>query len=158
MLIDHNFTFIMQEKIDYGKKACACAVSLDLLGDRWTLILIRDLFRGLNKFSQFLNESSEGIASNTLVDRLKKLTALGIINFKRKESDKKVKEYYLTDKGIDLYPLIYELQQWSIKHVDFEFKPGTEAFVDLTKQFSTPEVINEYQTSYKKARLEQFGF
>ena len=146
------------KKILYGKQSCACAVSLDLLGDRWTLILIRDLFRGLNKFSHFLNESSEGIASNTLVDRLKKLTTHGIINFRRKESDKKVKEYYLTDKGIDLYPLIYELQQWSIKHVDFEFRPGTEAFVDLTKQFSAQEVINEYQTGYKKARLEQFGF
>ena len=148
----------LQKKIDYGKQSCACAVSLDLLGDRWTLIIIRDLFRGLNKFSQFLNESSEGIASNTLVDRLKKLTAHGIINFRRKESDKKVKEYYLTDKGIDLYPVIYELQQWSIKHVDFEFKPGTKHFVDFTKELSATEVIDNYQTSYKKIRYLQFGF
>ena len=61
-------------KIFYGKKACACAVSLDILGDRWTLIIIRDIFRGKNRFSQFLNESREGIASNIVVDRLKKLT------------------------------------------------------------------------------------
>ena len=148
----------MSEKIKYGKKACACAVSLDLLGDRWTLIIIRDLFLGKNKFSQFLNESSEGIASNTLVDRLKKLTANGIINFRRKESDKKIKEYYLTDKGIDLYPLIYELKKWSTKHVDFEFKSGTEKFVHLTEQLSPSQIIDDYQTNYKKTRLEQFGF
>ena len=158
MYISDHFNFIMQEKIEYGKKACACAVSLDLLGDRWTLILIRDLFNGKNKFSQFLNESSEGIASNTLVDRLKKLTANGIINFRRKESDKKIKEYYLTDKGIDLYPLIYELKKWSIKHVDFEFRPVTEEFLHLTKQLSPSQIIDDYQTNYKKIRLEQFGF
>ena len=148
----------MAEKIEFGKKGCACAVSLNILGDRWTLIIIRDLFVGKNKFSQFLNESSEGIASNTLVDRLKKLTANDIINFRRKESDKKIKEYYLTDKGIDLYPTIYELKKWSIKHVDFEFRPGTEEFFQLTEKLSPSQIIHDTQTNYKKIRLEQFGF
>ena len=61
-------------KINYvnTESVCACKVSLDLLGDSWTLIIIRDLFRGKTTFSQFLN-NDEHIASNVLVDRLKKL-------------------------------------------------------------------------------------
>ena len=141
----------------YGKKACACAVSLDILGDRWTLIIIRDIFRGKNRFSQFLNESSEGIASNIVVDRLKKLTSNGIINFRRKETDKKIKEYYLTDKGIDLYPIIYELQKWSIKHVEFEFSDNTKKHKELTNKISTDEFIDQILSKYKEFRLGEFG-
>jgi DNA-binding HxlR family transcriptional regulator len=145
------------EKIFYGKKACACAVSLDILGDRWTLIIIRDIFRGKNRFSQFLNESSEGIASNIVVDRLKKLTSNGIINFRRKETDKKIKEYYLTDKGIDLYPIIYELQKWSIKHVEFEFSDNTKKHKELSNKISTDEFIDQILSKYKEFRLGEFG-
>ena len=145
------------EKIFYGKKACACAVSLDILGDRWTLIIIRDIFRGKNRFSQFLNESSEGIASNIVVDRLKKLTSNGIINFRRKETDKKIKEYYLTDKGIDLYPIIYELQKWSIKHVEFEFSDNTKKYNELTNKISKVEFIDQILSKYKEFRLGEFG-
>ena len=145
------------EKMFYGKKACACAVSLDILGDRWTLIIIRDIFRGKNRFSQFLNESSEGIASNTVVDRLKKLTSNGIINFRRKETDKKIKEYYLTDKGIDLYPIIYELQKWSIKHVEFEFSDNTKKYNELTNKISKVEFIDQILSKYKEFRLGEFG-
>ena len=145
------------EKMFYGKKACACAVSLDILGDRWTLIIIRDIFRGKNRFSQFLNESSEGIASNIVVDRLKKLTSNGIINFRRKETDKKIKEYYLTDKGIDLYPIIYELQKWSIKHVEFEFSDNTKKYNELTNKISKVEFIDQILSKYKEFRLGEFG-
>jgi DNA-binding HxlR family transcriptional regulator len=144
-------------KIFYGKKACACAVSLDILGDRWTLIIIRDIFRGKNRFSQFLNESREGIASNIVVDRLKKLTSLDIINFRRKESDKKIKEYYLTDKGIDLYPIIYELQKWSIKHVEFEFTENTKKHNELTNKLTAETFIEQFLDKYKKFRVEEFG-
>ncbi|NQV78376.1 MAG: helix-turn-helix transcriptional regulator [Lutibacter sp.] len=145
------------KKIFYGKKACACAVSLDILGDRWTLIIIRDIFRGKNRFSQFLNESSEGIASNIVVDRLKKLTSNGIINFRRKETDKKIKEYYLTDKGIDLYPIIYELQKWSIKHVEFEFSDNTKKYNELTNKISKVEFIDQILSKYREFRLGEFG-
>ena len=97
-------------KINYtnndSKPVCACKVSLDLLGDSWSLIIVRDLFRGKNTFSQFLN-NVEQISSNILVDRLKKLRALEVINFIKNEKDKKIKEYYLTDRGIDLYPIIF---------------------------------------------------
>ena len=116
------------DKIKYEKdeSVCACAVSLNFLGDKWSLIIIRDLFRNRNTFSQFLKESVEGIATNILVDRLKKLTSYDIIGFRRNAKDKKIKEYYLTDRGIELYPILYELQLWTIKNVDFNPSENTK--------------------------------
>ncbi|MGB0294306.1 MAG: winged helix-turn-helix transcriptional regulator [Flavobacteriaceae bacterium] len=148
----------METKIKYSKKACACAVSLDLLGDRWTLIIIRDLFNGKCTFSEFLNNSSEGIATNILTNRLKKLLYLNIIDFKRKASDRKVKEYFLTNKGIDLYPVIFELQSWSLKHVEFEQRERTQRFVRLNKNETSDKVKSIYIDNYKNLRLKKFGF
>lgn len=148
----------METKINYSKKACACAVSLDLLGDRWTLIIIRDLFNGKYTFSEFLNDSSEGIATNILTDRLKKLLYLNIIEFRRKASDRKVKEYYLTNKGIDLYPVIFELQLWSLKHVEFERRERTKGFVRLNENETSEKVKSIYIDDYKNLRLKKFGF
>ncbi|MDB2491888.1 helix-turn-helix transcriptional regulator [Flavobacteriaceae bacterium] len=73
------------DKIKYKNRnsLCACKVSLDILGDKWSLIIVRDLFRNKNTFSQFLKESSEGIASNILIDRLKKLIELNIIGLRK---------------------------------------------------------------------------
>ena len=148
----------METKIKYSKKACACAVSLDILGDRWTLIIIRDLFNGKCTFSEFLNDSSEGIATNILTDRLKKLLYLNIIDFKRKASDRKVKEYFLTNKGIDLYPVIFELQSWSLRHVEFEQREGTQRFVRLNENETGDKVKSIYIDNYKNLRLKKFGF
>ena len=116
------------DRIKYKNRIsiCACKVSLDIVGDKWSLIIVRDLFRGRNTYSQFLNESNEGIASNVLNDRLKKLTEYQIINFRINPEDKKIKEYYLTDRGIDLYDIIYELQSWTIDNVDFNYSKNTE--------------------------------
>lgn len=147
-----------KEKYNYPKQACACAVSLDLLGDKWSLILVRDLFRGKTTYSQFLKQSEEGIATNILVDRLKKLQALGIIDFRRNERDKKIKEYFLTDRGIDLYPVIFELQRWTLKHVDFEYTENTKNWNELTQTTTQESVINQYQTGYRAKREELFGF
>jgi DNA-binding HxlR family transcriptional regulator len=137
---------------------CACKVSLDILGDKWSLIIVRDLFRNKNTFSQFLNESSEGIASNVLVDRLKKLNELNIIGYERNPEDKKVKKYYLTDRGVDLYGIIYELQYWTIKNVDFNPSDNTSKWDELNTLKSKAFVISKYKNEYKKLRLRNFGF
>ncbi|MDA9803111.1 helix-turn-helix transcriptional regulator [Flavobacteriaceae bacterium] len=148
-------------KINYtnndSKPVCACKVSLDLLGDSWSLIIVRDLFRGKNTFSQFLN-NVEQISSNILVDRLKKLRALEVINFIKNEKDKKIKEYYLTDRGIDLYPIIFELQLWTINHVSFQESENTKIWGKSTKVQSKEEIIKLYQEKYKNIRADQFGF
>jgi len=150
----------MKEKILYNdlQPKCACAVGLDLLGDRWSLIIVRDLFKGYTTYSDFLRKASEGIASNILNDRLKKLVSLGIINFRKKESDRKVKEYYLTDAGIDLYPVIYSLQNWATKHVDFQYTERTTNWKAFNDKVTQEEVIDHYIENYKKIRAENFGF
>jgi DNA-binding HxlR family transcriptional regulator len=122
------------------------------------LIIIRDLFRNRNTFSQFLKESAEGIATNILVDRLKKLTSYDIIGFRRNAKDKKIKEYYLTDRGIELYPILYELQLWTIKNVDFNPSENTKKWKKFTETNSEEEVVKHYMEEYKKTRLKQFGF
>ena len=148
------------DKIKYKNEesVCACAVSLNFLGDKWSLIIIRDLFRNRNTFSQFLKESAEGIATNILVDRLKKLTSYDIIGFRRNSKDKKVKEYYLTDRGVELYPILYELQLWTIKNVDFNPSENTTNWKKFTETNTEQEVVKHYMEEYKKTRLKQFGF
>jgi len=148
------------DKIKYKNRdpQCACKVSLDVFGDKWSLIIVRDLFRNKNTFSQFLKESSEGIASNILTDRLKKLIELNIIGFERNPEDKKIKKYYLTDRGVDLYSIIYELQDWTIKNVDFNHSVNTEKWEELNTLKSKDFVISSYKNEYKKLRLEEFGF
>lgn len=146
------------EKYSYSKQACACAVSLDLLGDKWSLILVRDLFRGKTTYTEFLKQSEERIATNILVDRLKKLQALGIIDFRRNGRDKKIKEYFLTDRGIDLYPVIFELQRWTLKHVDFQYTENTKNWNVLTQTATQEAIINQYQSGYRAKREKLFGF
>jgi DNA-binding HxlR family transcriptional regulator len=148
------------DKIKYEKEesVCACAVSLNFLGDKWSLIIIRDLFRNRNTFSQFLKESSEGIATNILADRLKKLNSNDIIGYRRNSNDKKIKEYYLTDRGVELYPILYELQLWTIRNVDFTPSENTIKWKKFTETHTEQEIVKHYKDEYKKTRLEQFGF
>jgi DNA-binding HxlR family transcriptional regulator len=93
-------------------------MSLDLLGDRWSLLIVRDLMvRGFNTFKQF-HESGEGIATNILSDRLQKLEAAGIISAETEEADARRIRYRLTEKGIDLAPALLELLLWGARHQD----------------------------------------
>lgn len=160
VLLINIFYLFQMKKIIYhqDESVCACKVSLDLLGDRWSLIIVRDLFRNKNTFSQFLNESAEHISSNVLVDRLKKLIVSGIINFERNKTDKKIKEYYLTDRGIDLYNIIYELQLWTLNHVIFNESENTKIWKNTIKLESKETTIENYKNAYRELRLRQFGF
>lgn len=89
---------------------------LEMVGDRWSLLIIRDLmFRGLRAYKEFL-ESDEGIATNILADRLKKLEGCGIISTERDPDDGRKLIYRLTRKGIDLAPVLVELIVWASRH------------------------------------------
>ena len=147
------------QKIKYAKKEsiCACKVSLDLLGDKWSLIIVRDIFREKYTFSEFLNESDESISSSILIDRLKKLISLKIIDFIREPEDKKIKRYYLTNRGIDLYGVIYELQLWTINNVDFNHSKNTTKWKDFISLNSKEQTISHYQNTYRKLRLKKFN-
>jgi DNA-binding HxlR family transcriptional regulator len=98
------------------RSACPVSISLDIFGDRWSLLIIRDLMvRGYRAFKEF-QESGEGIASNILTDRLRMLESAGIIAPEAEESDGRRVNYRLTERGIDLAPVLLELLIWGARH------------------------------------------
>lgn len=98
------------------RSGCPVSISLERFGDRWSILVIRDLMvRGLRTFKEF-QESGEGIATNILADRLKKLEAAGIISAEVEHSDGRRVNYRLTEKGIDLAPVLLELLIWGARH------------------------------------------
>ena len=148
------------DKIQYFDKSptCACKVSVDYLGDKWILVIIRDLFRKRFTFSQFMYDSDEKIATNILTDRLKKLRSQHIIDFRLNDKNKKIKEYYLTDRGVELYDIIYQLQYWTLQNVNFTFSENTKKWKKLSEELPREKVIEQYKQSYKEFRKKTFGF
>jgi DNA-binding HxlR family transcriptional regulator len=87
-----------------------------MLGDRWSLLIIRDLMvRGHRTFKEF-QQAGEGIASNILADRLQKLVAVDIISTEQSPDDGRIIHYRLTEKGIDLAPVLLDLLIWGARH------------------------------------------
>jgi DNA-binding HxlR family transcriptional regulator len=98
------------------RSGCPVGISLEIFGDRWSLLIIRDLMvRGFRTFKEF-EESGEGIATNTLADRLRRLEASEIITTEPTEGDRRRVYYRLTEKGIDLAPVLLELLIWATRH------------------------------------------
>lgn len=96
-----------------ARSGCPVSVSLERFGDRWSLLLIRDMMvRGYRTFKEF-EGSGEGIATNILADRLERLRASGIITAEADEADGRRVIYRLTEKGIDLAPVMLELLIWA---------------------------------------------
>ena len=93
-----------------------------------------------------------------MTDRLKKLRELKIINFQLNNKNKRIKEYYLTDRGIELYDIIYQLQSWTIKNVDFNFSENTKKWKDFKENSSREDVIMTYKKNYINFRKKAFGF
>ena len=92
------------------------SISLDVVGDRWSLLIIRDLMvRGYRTFKEF-ERSGEGIATNILAHRLRKLRAAGIVETEPDPDDGRKLNYRLTEKGIDLAPVLLELLIWGARH------------------------------------------
>lgn len=91
-------------------------MALEVLGDRWSLLIVRDLMvRGFHTFRDFAR-AGEGIATNILADRLGRLCRAGIVEAERDPEDGRQKQYRLTEKGIDLAPVLLELLIWGAKH------------------------------------------
>ena len=91
-------------------------ICLEVFGDRWSLLIVRDLLvRGYRSFKEFA-ASGEGIATNILADRLQRLQAADIIEAETAESDGRRVNYRLTQRGIDLAPVLLELLIWGARH------------------------------------------
>ena len=98
---------------------CDCPITsaLDVLGDKWMLVLVKlMLLEGKQTFKQFL-ESDEGVATNILATKLKLLEAAGIVSKTKAPHSKKQNDYILTEKGLSLTPVIIELAAWADQHL-----------------------------------------
>ena len=97
------------------RSRCPIAYSLDVLGDRWTLLILRDLaFKNRRYFQDFLG-ASEGISTNILSNRLRRLERWGLITKRQDPSDGRRIRYFLTDDGLDLVPILIEMTVWGTK-------------------------------------------
>jgi len=107
------------------RSGCPLNASIEMLGDRWSLLIIRDLMvRGCRTFKEFLG-AEEGIATNMLAGRLRRLEAHGIIASEADPSDGRKHIYSLTAKGIDLAPVLTEMVLWAARHEE----TGNQALV-----------------------------
>ncbi|HUO29915.1 MAG TPA: helix-turn-helix domain-containing protein [Bryobacteraceae bacterium] len=98
------------------RSGCPVSVALETFGDRWSLLIIRDLMvRGYRTFKEF-QQSGEGIATNVLAGRLRRLASADIIAAEASPDDGRSQHYRLTDKGIELAPMMLELLIWSARH------------------------------------------
>ena len=121
---------------------CAVNYGVELFGDRWSLLIIRDIvFTGKKTYGQFL-KSEEGIATNVLASRLAFLEEQGILSKEPNPDDRRKDFYRLTDKGIDLIPILLNIVLWSAKHDSQSYvRPGSKLFERLTE--SPAQVIEE---------------
>jgi DNA-binding HxlR family transcriptional regulator len=107
------------------RSPCPISGTLDILGDKWTLLVIRDLFLGKRLFGEFL-ESPEGIPTNILAERLKRLETNGLIRREAYQQRPLRHAYALTRKGADLLPVLTEIMRWANAHVPGTLEPPDE--------------------------------
>ena len=137
----------MARNSDLCRSHCPINFVLETFGDRWTLLVVRDLmFHGKQTFGEFL-KSDEGIATNILADRLKRLEAHEIVEKSAAPDNKSKLIYRLTDKGKDLLPVMLEIAAWSARH---------DASTNASKEFAEKvETSREKLIGEILGRLEQ---
>ncbi len=127
------------------RSECPVACALDVVGDHWTLLIIRDLmFLGRHEYKDML-AAEEGISSNILSDRLKKMECTGLIaSIPHPESGRR-KLYYLTDKGKDLIYMLLEMVRWSERNQDeiINIPPDAQAALDNDPQDMIDATLNQ---------------
>ena len=101
-------------KRTYDDQVCSIARALEVVGERWSLLILRDAFLGLRRFDDF--QRSLGVARNVLADRLDRLVEAGVFERVRYTERPPRFEYRLTERGRDLYPVLFGLMRWGDKH------------------------------------------
>lgn len=137
---------------------CKCPITsaLDIIGDKWSLVLIKQmLFEGKSTFKDFA-QSPESIATNILTTRLKMLEDFGIIEKQKLPTNRKTNIYTLTQRGLSLIPVLMELTFWS-KHEVIEFNPDLNLdekleWAEANKEEAFQQVTNNY-LKHKEALL-----
>ena len=116
------------------RSSCPVSSALDIIGDKWSLVIIRDLLYFNKKTFKELSNSRENIATNILADRLKGLEEKGILTRNDVKDNKKTKHYKLTKKGLGLKPMLQELGKWSTTHLknDHPKMLSKEIFLEIS--------------------------
>ncbi|CAM3455836.1 transcriptional regulator [Rouxiella silvae] len=120
------------KRTSFNDNVCPVARSLDLIGDWWTLLIVRDALGGIRRFSEF--QRSLGAAKNILSTRLKALVAEGILDIGPASDGSAYQEYRLTQKGKDLYPILIALGQWGNHYLFAENEACSRAVDTLHQQ------------------------
>lgn len=136
-----------------NRSQCPVALGLDIVGDHWTLLIVRDLLiLGKHEYRELL-DSDEGISSNILTDRLNKLQEQGLVNWIHHPESKRRKLYYLTGKGKDLIYVLMALIRWTTTHRADEIlipEDLMESMQQSSRQFveSTLMALSQWETSF----------
>jgi DNA-binding HxlR family transcriptional regulator len=101
-------------KRDYPNQYCPMAATLEVIGERWTILIVRDLFLGLRRFDDL--QRKLGVARNILQSRLERLMEHGVVRREPYQEHPVRYEYRLTEKGIDLWPVLMSLLQWGDRY------------------------------------------
>ena len=126
---------------------CLIASTLDIIGDKWSLLIIRDMFFEKKTFKEF-SLAPEKIAPGILSSRLKLLVSLGLITKRKLPENKKENIYLLTEKGIDLAPIITEIVLWSDKNVRV-LNPEMNSISDVGFEGEKSEITKSAQMKYR---------
>ncbi len=105
----------MGRTADYSKETCSVAGALSVIGDPWTILILRDAFAGVRRFDDW--QARLGVARNVLAARLKSLVAFGVMETRLYSERPPRKEYVLTAKGGDLLPVLLTLKAWGDRHI-----------------------------------------
>jgi DNA-binding HxlR family transcriptional regulator len=114
---------------EYEGQICSIARSLELVGERWTLLVVREIFHGRRKFSEM--QRSLGVARNVLTARLQRMVDEGILERRPYSERPERYEYFLTEKGLDLWPVMIALMHWGDK---YEPQPGGPPSIVVHKE------------------------
>ena len=132
------------------RSRCPLNATLEAFGDGWSLLIVRDLmFKGRTTFKDFL-DAEEGISTNILADRLQKLEALGIVAGQRDAVDARRIRYRLTEKGLDLVPVLVEMILWGARYEDTDAPPRTVRRMTEDRERFIAEIRGRYSAREKK--------
>jgi len=138
-----------------GRSACPINLAIELFGDRWTLLILRDIvFADRRHFREILRGSEESITSSILADRLDRLVGAGLLSRSGDPTHKQKAVYRLTDSGVDLVPVLATIGHWGAKHcpadpelaaaareLDYELPDSWSALMDTLRASHRPTTV-----------------
>ena len=132
------------EKNESFRSNCPLSSSLDLFGDKWSLLIIRDLLFHKSRTFKDFSSAKEHISSSRLTDRLSKLETLGILTKTNHLTNRKVFVYKLTKKGLDLAPIIAEFMNWSYTYLNQHISEKSKKIIEAYRK-NPKIVLNQFK-------------